>query len=158
MDSAGNVTVADGLLLDYEQQSSHIIRVRVTDDQGASSDFDMNVSVVDVLGENVLGDDRDNVFWGGAEADTLDGAGGDDSLKGGGGIDTLIGGNGSDILDGGAGADILTGGSGSDVFVFHRGEANGDVVTNFRARLRRRRDPPFRLRRGHDLQPDRRRQ
>ncbi|HVQ08401.1 MAG TPA: cadherin domain-containing protein [Allosphingosinicella sp.] len=131
MDSAGNVTVADGLLLDYEQQSNHTIRVRVTDDQGASSDFDMNVSVVDVLGENVLGDGRDNVFWGGAEADTLNGAGGADSLKGGGGTDTLIGGTGNDVLDGGAGADILTGGDGNDVFVFRKGEANGDTIMDF---------------------------
>jgi hypothetical protein len=131
MDSAGNVTVADGLLLDYEQASSHTIRVRVTDDQGASSDFDMNVTVNDVLGENVLGDGRDNVFWGGAQADTLNGAGGNDSLKGGGGGDTLIGGTGNDILDGGAGADILTGGDGNDVFVFRKGEANGDTITDF---------------------------
>jgi Ca2+-binding RTX toxin-like protein len=131
MDSAGHVTVADGLLLDFEQQSSHTIRVRVTDDQGASSDFDMNVTVNDVLGENVLGDGRDNVFWGGAEADTLNGAGGHDSLKGGGGGDTLIGGTGNDILDGGAGADILTGGDGNDVFVFRKGEANGDTIMDF---------------------------
>ena len=132
MDSAGNVTVADGLLLDYEQQSSHTIRVRVTDDQGASSDFDMNVTVNDVLGEDVDGDNRDNTFFGGAEHDILKGNNGDDTLVGGGGSDTLNGGNNDDTLDGGAGADILTGGSGNDVFVFRKGEANGDVVMDFK--------------------------
>jgi Ca2+-binding RTX toxin-like protein len=132
MDSAGHVTVADGLLLDYEQQSSHTIRVRVTDDQGASSDFDMNVAVNDVHGEDVDGDNRANTFVGGAEHDFLKGNNGNDTLIGGGGSDTLDGGNHDDILDGGAGADILTGGSGGDVFVFHKGEANGDVVTDFK--------------------------
>jgi len=131
IDANGNVTVQDGLLLDYEQASSHMITVRVTDDQGAFADFDVEVDVVDVLGENVLGDGRDNVFWGGAEADILNGAGGADSLKGGGGTDTLIGGTGNDVLDGGAGADILTGGDGNDVFVFRKGEANGDTITDF---------------------------
>ncbi|HYI48794.1 MAG TPA: hypothetical protein VEX35_10060 [Allosphingosinicella sp.] len=132
IDANGNVTVQDGLLLDYEQASSHTITVRVTDDQGAFADFDVEVDVIDVLGENVLGDGRDNVFWGGAEADTLHGAGGNDSLKGGGGGDTLYGGTGSDVLDGGAGMDLLTGGTGGDVFVFHKGEANGDVVMDFK--------------------------
>jgi hypothetical protein len=131
MDSNGNVTVADGLLLDYEQQSSHTIRVRVTDEDGASSEFDVNVDVLDVLGENVLGDGRNNVFWGGAESDTLDGAAGNDILKGGGGTDTLIGGTGFDILDGGAGADTLTGGDNNDIFVLRKGEADGDVITDF---------------------------
>jgi Ca2+-binding RTX toxin-like protein len=79
----------------------------------------------------VLGDGRDNTFWGGAEADLLNGAGGNDHLKGGGGMDTLIGGTGLDILDGGAGADILTGGDGNDVFVLRKGEANGDVIMDF---------------------------
>ncbi len=131
IDANGNLTVQDGLLLDYEQASSHTIRVRVTDDQGASADFDVEVDVIDVLGENVLGDGRDNVFWGGAEADTLNGAGGNDVLKGFGGSDTLIGGTGNDVLDGGAGADTMTGGDGNDIFVLRKGEANGDTITDF---------------------------
>lgn len=132
MDSSGHVTVADGLLLDYEQQNSHTIRVRVTDDQGASSDFDVNVGVLDVHGEDVNGDARDNVFWGGIEADLLKGNDGNDTLKGGGGTDTLDGGKGNDILDGGAGADLLTGGAGGDTFIFRKGEANGDHVFDFK--------------------------
>jgi Ca2+-binding RTX toxin-like protein len=34
-------------------------------------------------------------------------------------------------LDGGAGADRLTGNAGNDTFVFHAGEADGDVVVDF---------------------------
>jgi Ca2+-binding RTX toxin-like protein len=36
-----------------------------------------------------------------------------------------------DTIDGGAGADVLTGGPGADLFIFHAGEANGDVVKDF---------------------------
>lgn len=44
---------------------------------------------------------------------------------------TLIGNGAANTLDGRGGADILTGGAGNDTFVFRRGEANGDVVTDF---------------------------
>jgi Ca2+-binding RTX toxin-like protein len=37
----------------------------------------------------------------------------------------------NNVLNGGGGKDILTGGYGNDTFVFHRGEANGDIVTDF---------------------------
>ena len=149
MDSSGNVYIADGLLLDYEQASSHTIRVEVTDDEGASSEFDVEVEVVDVLGEDVQGDGRDNIFFGGAEADVLVGNDGNDTLVGQGGQDTLNGGNGNDTIDGGAdndtingnagndvinggaGQDVMTGGAGEDVFVFHKGEANGDKIIDY---------------------------
>jgi Ca2+-binding RTX toxin-like protein len=44
---------------------------------------------------------------------------------------TLVGSSGDDVLDGAGGADTLTGGKGKDRFVFSKGEANGDVVTDF---------------------------
>ena len=44
---------------------------------------------------------------------------------------TLIGNTGVNTLDGRGGADILTGGGGNDTFVFQRGEANGDSITDF---------------------------
>jgi Ca2+-binding RTX toxin-like protein len=43
----------------------------------------------------------------------------------------LFGNAGDNTLDGGAGADRLTGGAGNDTFVFHAGQANGDVVVDF---------------------------
>ena len=154
--TTGQVTVQDGLLIDFEQQSSHTIRVEVTDDQGESAEFDMVVAVQDVHGEIEAGDGRGNVMVGGAEtdiftgnlgSDTLSGGGGSDILIGGtgifdfgtdgdilngnGGIDILYGGGGNDTLNGGAQADLLIGGNGNDVFVFQKGEANGDVVLDF---------------------------
>ncbi|HEY5710944.1 MAG TPA: cadherin domain-containing protein [Allosphingosinicella sp.] len=149
MDSSGNVTVADGLLLDYEQQNSHTIRVRVTDDQGASGDFDVNVSVTDVLGEDVFDDGRGNTFFGGIENDILNGNDGNDTLKGGGGEDTLLGGtgndnlmgqggndtvsggDGNDTINGGAGADVLRGNGGDDTYIFVKGEADGDTILDY---------------------------
>ncbi len=38
---------------------------------------------------------------------------------------------GNDVLDGGLGADKLTGGSNNDEFLFHKGEANGDIISDF---------------------------
>jgi Ca2+-binding RTX toxin-like protein len=53
------------------------------------------------------------------------------TVSGAGGNDTIVGGTGNDTIDGGAGSDILTGSLGADSFVFHKGEANGDTVTDF---------------------------
>jgi Ca2+-binding RTX toxin-like protein len=43
----------------------------------------------------------------------------------------LFGNAGDNALDGGAAADVLTGGAGNDIFVFHAGEANGDMILDF---------------------------
>ena len=72
--------------------------------------------------------------------DTLKGYGGNDTLNGGDGSDYLLGLDGNDVLNGGAGTDTLNGGTGRDTlsggagfdtFEFRRGEANGDVITDF---------------------------
>ncbi len=131
MDSAGNVFVSDGLLLDFEQASFHTIEVKVTDDLGAASIFSVDVDVTDVLGEDVLGDGRGNTFVGGAESDLLNGGTGNDVLRGGGGSDTLIGGSGDDVLDGGTGVDSLTGGAGDDVYVLRKGQVAGDTIYGY---------------------------
>src|SRR5262249_51539070 len=43
----------------------------------------------------------------------------------------LTGSAAANTLDGAGGSDVLTGGAGNDVVVFHAGEAQGDVVTDF---------------------------
>ena len=45
--------------------------------------------------------------------------------------DTVLGSATGNVLDGGAGADLSTGSGGDDTFVFRRGQANGDTVTDF---------------------------
>jgi Ca2+-binding RTX toxin-like protein len=64
-------------------------------------------------------------------ANDLIGNGGADHLFGGAGIDHLFGNGANDELDGGMDADWLAGGEGNDTFVLRRGEANGDVLTDF---------------------------
>ncbi|PSJ38887.1 tandem-95 repeat protein [Allosphingosinicella deserti] len=173
--TAGVVTVQNGLLIDYEQQSSHTIRVQVNDNQGGISQFDMVVGVEDDHGEFVIGDGTANTMVGGIETDIfvgglgndtltggggndiiagdnglfetasdgndilsggtgndiLTGNGGNDQLNGGSGQDQVLGGSGNDRIDGGDDADDLTGDSGNDVFVFRKGEAHGDLITDF---------------------------
>lgn len=71
---------------------------------------------------NGAGNSLDNTITGNGAANLLNGAQGADTISAGGGDDTL---------DGGAGADRLTGGNGVDRFVFQKGQAAGDTVTDF---------------------------
>lgn len=66
-------------------------------------------------------------------ANSMRGGEGDNSLSGLAGADTLQGNGGADTLNGGAGADMLTGGAGADRFVLQKGQAAGDVITDFAA-------------------------
>jgi len=52
-------------------------------------------------------------------------------MTGGAGADVLNGGAGNDTLTGRGGADTLTGGIGNDTFVLAKGDANGDLITDF---------------------------
>ncbi|HYC46065.1 MAG TPA: calcium-binding protein, partial [Burkholderiales bacterium] len=92
------------------------------------------------LGNNVGGQDGD---------DLIDGRGGNDGLLGDGGNDTLLGGAGDDKLIGGAGGDVLNGGAGYDLATYaaaaigvvasiqspaaNTGEAAGDTFVSIEA-------------------------
>ncbi len=115
---AGNeLRVANGVLLDFEQATSHQIEVRVTDSGGLARTEIFTITVDNVDPEAVNGDGDANTIVGGALADTLNGLGGNDTLKGQGGNDTLDGGAGADRLEGGAGSDMLIGGAGADILL-----------------------------------------
>lgn len=83
-----------------------------------------NLSLIGAAGATMAGTGNGlaNQITGGAGADRLLGLGGDDMI---------IGGTGEDTLDGGSGADRLTGGQNNDVFILAKGEADGDVITDF---------------------------
>lgn len=130
--TTGAVTVENGLLLDYEQNASHVIRVRVDDNEGGISEFNVNVTVTDRHGEIVIGDSNNHIYYGGAETDILTGGLGADIIHGGGGIDLIGGGNGlydptdaGDQLFGEGGSDIINGNGGNDVIA---GGADGDLL------------------------------
>lgn len=73
-------------------------------------------------------------IYGGVNADTLLGAGGDDHIFGGEGADSIDGGTGADRIDGGSGGDTLSGGTGADWFVGSGlGGGATDVITDFEA-------------------------
>jgi Ca2+-binding RTX toxin-like protein len=139
--TTGAVTVENGLLLDYEQNASHTIRVRVDDHEGGISEFNVNVTVTDRHGELVIGDGNNHTYYGGAESDILIGGHGSDVIHGGGGIDIITGGNllfdptdagdqlfgegGNDVIDGNGGDDVIAGGADSDVLA---GEEGNDII------------------------------
>jgi len=106
--NGNQLTVADGVLLDYEQNLSHSITIRVTDQNGGTTARNFTVAVTNIDPENVTGTGGYDTIVGGTLDDMLDGAGGDDILSGGGGDDVLIGGAGADTLDGGSGEDTAS--------------------------------------------------
>ena len=70
-----------------------------------------------------MGTDADDIIFGGAIRDRIDGGKGDDQIFGEGGRDVLTGGDGDDLMNGGLLNNRLTGGSGSDTFIL---EVSGD--------------------------------
>jgi VCBS repeat-containing protein len=123
--STGVITVANGLLLDFEAAASHIVTVQATDGI-ATSTTALAIMINDVNPEDVTGDASANQIIGGAGDDTLSGAGGNDTLIGGGGSDSLDGGADDDFLDGGAGSDTLSGGDGDDTLVWDAADVTVD--------------------------------
>jgi hypothetical protein len=137
------LVVANGFRLDAEQAGSHQVTVRVTDRGGLSLDKTFTITVANKDPETTAGSAADDVFYGGALADSLAGNLGHDRLFGGAGADRLSGEAGNDTLAGGAGKDVLIGGKGAasrDAFVFDTKltKANYklhlDTITDFEAR------------------------
>ena len=143
IDGSGHITVADGVLLDFEQSATHGVLLRVTDPGGLSFDKALTIAVNDLNPEIAVGDARDNTLFGGFADDTLNGQGGDDLLVGGGGTttspaaavrtrrsveagnDTVIGGDGDDYLNGGADDDLIIGNDGADTLL---GDTGNDYL------------------------------
>jgi Ca2+-binding RTX toxin-like protein len=143
INNAGQITVANGVLLDFEQNAFHAIGVRATDTDGLFLDKSFVVAVNDLNPELAIGDDGANTLVGGSGDDTINGNAGDDLLVGGGGNDyitsldgndqaygqagndTVIGGNGDDYLNGGADDDLIIGNDGADTLL---GDTGNDYL------------------------------
>ena len=113
--ATGEVSVADGLSLDFEQAAMHAISVEVSDGSTAVVKT-LVVSITNVDPEVVVADDTGRTIYGGVRGDTLTGGAASDSLYGQGG---------NDVIDGKAGADTMSGGTGNDTFYV---DDAGDVV------------------------------
>jgi len=136
--TTGSLTykVFDGV----ETSSTATLTVRVIDTNPGNADNQRdNIDLGQLVGQYDYSyidlkngnDTISGAATGTAGHDQFFGAGGNDALRGFAGSDTLYGGEGNDILNGGADADLLFGGEGHDIFVFRKGEANGDVVSDF---------------------------
>ncbi|MBB3019962.1 hypothetical protein FHR70_003027 [Microvirga lupini] len=121
--SGNQLVVANGVMLDFEQATSHTVRVRVTDKNGTGLSYEENITigVTDVTQERMTA----------AMASPLN-----DVIKGNktkNYKDVFYGGAGNDKLWGGYGNDTLWGGTGKDVFVFDGklGTSKTDRKVNF---------------------------
>ncbi|MES2846185.1 MAG: Hint domain-containing protein [Pseudomonadota bacterium] len=128
---AGADTLYGGSGLDFIDYSASNAAVSVNLATGATSGGDaagdalagvdaiigsgFNDTLVGFDGEALTGDDiYQNIIYGGAGSDSIDGLAGSDSLFGGADNDSIYGGVGNDTLDGGSGNDLLSGGLGND--------------------------------------------
>lgn len=100
--------------------------VAAKDNVGASDTQTLAVTVTNVAGVTLNGDNKANTVRGTEEDDTLSGGGGNDTVDGGPGNDKLSGGAGADRVWGGAGDDILEGGDGNDSLF---GDVGNDRLT-----------------------------
>jgi Ca2+-binding RTX toxin-like protein len=108
-----NVSLATGLGTGGDAQDDNLVQI-----ENLTGSF---------FGDNLAGDNGNNVLNGLAGADTLQGAGGNDTLIGGLGADTLIGGDGNDTADYGDSSAAVSVGIGSGG---HGGSAEGDVLVS----------------------------
>ncbi len=109
--TTGQVSVANGSLLDFEATTGHTISVQVTDAAGATTTQQLTVTVGDVAEARTLTSGSDTYVESGISELSVDGGAGHDSITGGAG---------NDVLSGGSGTDTLNGGDGNDTFVFQQ--------------------------------------
>jgi len=152
IDNTGHLTVMNGLLLDFEQNSAHDVIVRATDPGGLFFEKAFTVAVRDVSPELLVGgpgadkvsagNGNDQAYGnggndtinGGAGNDYLNGGADDDHLFGDAGKDTLLGDTGHDYLNAGLGDDLIMGGAGDDTVLgsdgddYVNGQEGDDVV------------------------------
>lgn len=131
----GNDTLDGGLGSNTANYSSFVAINSLTFNLGTLNNGFSNVTIaggsqVDKLanidtvlgsggGDNMTGNENNNLFEGRA---------GNDSLNGAGGADTLDGGDGNDLLDGGAGPDLLEGGNAIDTVTYVSSTAAGGLT------------------------------
>lgn len=97
-------TLTEGAIVDLQLTSSQ--RLPDFEDNGSVSMGTTSLGTVQLSDiENIDGTQLDDDFFGTADANRLDGAGGDDRLFGRSGDDWLIGGSGNDVLSGADGQD-----------------------------------------------------
>jgi Ca2+-binding RTX toxin-like protein len=124
INASGQITVANGALLDHETSAFHTVTVRATTQSGSYTE-QVSVHVRDVAAQ-VNGNGNANTLNGTSEDDQIIATqGGNDTLNGGGGNDTLYAGAGADSIAAGEGADFVSAGEGNDGVT---GDAGADAI------------------------------
>ncbi len=111
------IRVRAGIVIDYEEATTHSLTVRVTDAGGLSTTQNLSVSVVDQF-DQVLGTTGADVLSGSGGDDFVSGRAGDDLISTGGGEDWIQAGAGNDTIEAGAQADTIDGGAGIDTLTY----------------------------------------
>lgn len=116
---SANHTVNFGVIGTLDTSSAAAaVNVNLTTGAAAGVDQSKLAWAINVLGsafnDLIYGDARDNILDGGTGKDEVHGAAGNDTIGGGLGDDKLFGEDGNDKLSGGDGADMLNGGGGND--------------------------------------------
>ncbi|MBM1170771.1 Ig-like domain-containing protein [Microvirga arabica] len=88
--SNGRLVVKDGVRLDYEQATSHMLTVRVTDGSNAAYEEIFVVHVNDEPSARIVGSSSSDLLKGGSGRDVLWGKLGNDRLTGGAGKDVFV--------------------------------------------------------------------
>jgi len=127
--TTGVITVANGLLLDYEAAISHQITVKVADAANASYEENFTINVLNRPTQTYNGTNTANIFSAPSSEDWLiNGNGGDDALTSGRGKDVVRGGAGNDTINTGANDDIITYSGDRDGFDIVNGGSGNDVI------------------------------
>ncbi len=121
--------LAPGMALDFEAEPCIVLSITAEDGAGASVTRSFTIDVRDIAGVTLAGTSANDTIGEGtgrltatAEADTIDGKGGNDRINGLGGNDVLLGGAGNDIIAGDDGDDRLSGDSGDDMLAGGAGD------------------------------------
>ncbi|WFT94412.1 VCBS domain-containing protein [Bradyrhizobium barranii] len=122
MSAAGQVTVANGALLDHADAAGYDITVKAADTTGLFVQTTVHVTLLQMPTATIAGT---------ASADTLTGTSGNDIITGLSGNDTINGGAGDDLILPGAGVNHSDGGTGIDTvsYVDSTAAINANLAT-----------------------------
>ncbi|MDQ8203782.1 putative Ig domain-containing protein, partial [Pelagicoccus sp. SDUM812003] len=129
----------EGSSLDFENQSSHRVSIKVTDTNGATYTESITVRASDV-DENASSSpaDPDVTYVGTWETETITTGSGNDHITTGGGNDTVNAGDGNNTVIGSSASETITTGSGDDYIetnggddIVNAGDGNNTVVGTY---------------------------
>ena len=121
----GSLTIFNNVINSLESQGVDFSNSMIVPEELPHTLQDLWKEVTGAYKDKMVGDNEDNVLFGGRGDDVLYGYSGDDVLIGGTGQDIIFGGKGNDYISGGQGWDRIDGGLGDD---FINGGNGNDIL------------------------------